>query len=45
MEHSTAMNNVYERFFGPVKPARTTVAVAALPLGSLVEIEATAVCV
>jgi 2-iminobutanoate/2-iminopropanoate deaminase len=45
MEHFAAMNNAYERFFGPVRPARTTVAVAALPLGSLVEIEATAVCV
>jgi 2-iminobutanoate/2-iminopropanoate deaminase len=45
MEHFAAMNSVYERFFGPVKPARTTVAVSALPLGSLVEIEARAVCV
>jgi 2-iminobutanoate/2-iminopropanoate deaminase len=43
IEHFAAMNSVYERFFGPLKPARTTVAVAGLPLGSLVEIEATAV--
>jgi len=38
-----AMNEVYAEFFGEVKPARTTVAVAALPLpGAKVEIDAVA---
>jgi 2-iminobutanoate/2-iminopropanoate deaminase len=34
-----AMNAVYGHFFEAPYPARTTVAVAALPLGALVEIE------
>jgi 2-iminobutanoate/2-iminopropanoate deaminase len=33
------MNEVYGRFFGGHRPARSTVAVAALPRGALVEIE------
>jgi 2-iminobutanoate/2-iminopropanoate deaminase len=33
------MNDVYARHFAPPYPARTTVAVAALPLGAQVEIE------
>lgn len=33
------MNDVYARHFSPPYPARTTVAVAALPLGAQVEIE------
>jgi 2-iminobutanoate/2-iminopropanoate deaminase len=33
------MNAVYARWFEPPYPARTTVAVAALPLGALVEID------
>jgi 2-iminobutanoate/2-iminopropanoate deaminase len=38
-----AMNEVYAEFFGDAKPARTTVAVAALPLaGAKVEIDAVA---
>jgi 2-iminobutanoate/2-iminopropanoate deaminase len=38
-----AMNEVYAEFFGTAKPARTTVAVAALPLpGARVEIDAVA---
>jgi 2-iminobutanoate/2-iminopropanoate deaminase len=35
----TAMNEVYGRVFGNHKPARSTVAVAALPRGARVEIE------
>ena len=35
-----AMNEVYGRFFGKKPPARSTVQVAALPLGAKVEIEA-----
>ncbi len=38
-----AMNEVYATFFGPVPPARSTIAVAGLPLGARVEIEAIAV--
>jgi 2-iminobutanoate/2-iminopropanoate deaminase len=33
------MNEVYGRFFGNHRPARSTVAVAGLPRGALVEIE------
>jgi 2-iminobutanoate/2-iminopropanoate deaminase len=35
----TAMNEVYGRVFGGHRPARSTVAVAALPRGARVEIE------
>jgi 2-iminobutanoate/2-iminopropanoate deaminase len=35
----TAMNEVYGRAFGTHRPARSTVAVAALPRGARVEIE------
>ncbi len=38
-----AMNEVYATFFGSVPPARSTIAVAGLPLGARVEIEAIAV--
>ena len=38
-----AMNAVYAEFFPSDPPARSTVEVAALPLGALVEIEAIAV--
>ena len=34
------MNSIYAEFFGENPPARSTVAVAALPKGGLVEIEA-----
>jgi 2-iminobutanoate/2-iminopropanoate deaminase len=37
-----AMNEVYAKFFGAEPPARSTVAVAGLPLGARVEIEAVA---
>ena len=37
-----AMNEVYAQHFGGQPPARSTVAVAGLPLGALVEIEAVA---
>lgn len=37
-----AMNEVYARFFADVPPARSTIGVAALPRGALVEIEAIA---
>ena len=38
-----AMNEVYARAFGEHRPARSTVAVAALPRGAQVEIDAVAV--
>ena len=34
-----AMNGIYARYFGQPFPARTTIAVAALPLGGCVEID------
>ncbi len=37
------MNRVYAEFFADHPPARSTVQVAALPLGALVEIEAVAI--
>ncbi|OII12475.1 Rid family detoxifying hydrolase [Curtobacterium sp. MCBA15_008] len=39
MDDFTAMNTVYAANFTPPYPARTTVAVAGLPLGARVEIE------
>ncbi|HEX3370751.1 MAG TPA: RidA family protein [Candidatus Cybelea sp.] len=39
MKDFAAVNVVYERYFGASKPARSTVAVAALPRGARVEIE------
>ena len=39
MSDYTAMNEVYSTVFTAPYPARTTVAVAALPLGARVEIE------
>lgn len=43
MADFTAVNAVYTEFFGDHKPARSCIAVAALPLGATVEIEAVAV--
>jgi 2-iminobutanoate/2-iminopropanoate deaminase len=42
MADFAAMNEVYARAFGDHRPARSTVAVAALPRGARVEIEAVA---
>ncbi|MBM3152194.1 MAG: RidA family protein [Chloroflexi bacterium] len=42
MEDFTSMNAVYAEFFTGEAPARSTVAVAGLPKGGLVEIEAIA---
>ena len=39
MKDFSTVNEVYGRFFGPNYPARSTIAVAALPLQALVEIE------
>jgi 2-iminobutanoate/2-iminopropanoate deaminase len=39
MKDFPAVNGVYERYFGANKPARSTVAVAALPRGARVEID------
>lgn len=44
MADFAAVNQVYGQFFNNSKPARSTVAVAALPRGAKVEIEAVAVC-
>ena len=40
MADFAAMNAVYAQAFGEHRPARATVAVAALPLGAAVEVEA-----
>lgn len=42
MDDFSKMNAIYAEFFGENPPARSTVAVAALPKGGLVEIEAIA---
>lgn len=42
MDDFAAVNEVYARHFSPPYPARSTVAVKALPKGALVEIEAIA---
>ncbi|HKQ51683.1 MAG TPA: RidA family protein [Pyrinomonadaceae bacterium] len=42
MDDFAAMNEVYGRFFKTAPPARTTVAVARLPIGAIVVIEAVA---
>ena len=42
MNDFAAVNPVYGSFFGAVPPARSTIAVAALPLGARIEIEAIA---
>jgi 2-iminobutanoate/2-iminopropanoate deaminase len=39
MDDFGPMNEVYSRQFSPPYPARTTIAVAALPLGARIEIE------
>lgn len=43
MDDFPAMNEVYARSFGDHRPARSTIAVAALPRAARVEIEAVAV--
>ncbi len=42
MSNFTAMNEIYATYFGDERPARSTVAVAELPKGAQVEIEAIA---
>jgi 2-iminobutanoate/2-iminopropanoate deaminase len=42
MSDFAAVNDVYAKYFGATRPARSTVAVAALPRGARVEIEAIA---
>jgi 2-iminobutanoate/2-iminopropanoate deaminase len=42
MNDFAAVNDVYARYFGESKPARSTVAVAGLPRGARVEIDAIA---
>lgn len=44
MADFAAMNAVYAEYFGADPPARSTVAVAGLPLGARVEVEAVARC-
>lgn len=44
MDDFPAMNEVYAEFFGAAPPARATVAVAGLPRGARVEVDAVAAC-
>jgi 2-iminobutanoate/2-iminopropanoate deaminase len=44
MADFTKMNAIYAEFFTQNPPARSTVAVAGLPIGASVEIEAVALC-
>jgi 2-iminobutanoate/2-iminopropanoate deaminase len=39
MSDFSAMNGIYAKYFSPPFPARTTIAVASLPLGACVEID------
>lgn len=39
LQDFSVVNGIYAQAFGPHKPARSTVQVAALPLGALIEIE------
>jgi 2-iminobutanoate/2-iminopropanoate deaminase len=43
MSDFAAVNAVYDKYFGSAKPARSTVAVAALPKGARIEIDCIAV--
>lgn len=43
MDNFAGMNAVYERHFGDHRPARSTIAVRALPRNAIVEIEAVAI--
>lgn len=44
LDDFAAFNTVYARHFGDAKPARSTVQVAKLPAGALVEVECVAEC-
>lgn len=44
MDDFAKVNQIYGQYFNDSKPARSTVAVAALPRGARVEIEAVAAC-
>ncbi len=39
MNHFSDLNKVYEKYMGQAKPSRSTIAVAGLPRGALVEID------
>jgi len=44
LNHFSRMNQVYEKYFSKIKPARACVQVAALPKGAKIEIDAIASC-
>jgi 2-iminobutanoate/2-iminopropanoate deaminase len=43
LAHFPTVNEVYGKWLGDARPARSTVQVSALPRGAMVEIDATAV--
>jgi len=42
--HFQAMNRIFAEYLGSYRPARSTVGVAALPMGALVEMDMIALC-
>ena len=42
--HFQAMNRIFAEYMDPYRPARSTVGVAALPMGALVEMDMIALC-
>ena len=42
--HFQAMNRIFAEYLDPTRPARSTVGVAALPMGALVEMDMIALC-
>lgn len=44
LDDFAAFNGIYGQYFGETKPARSTVQVAKLPAGALVEVECVAEC-
>ncbi|MGH7363833.1 MAG: Rid family detoxifying hydrolase, partial [Candidatus Methylomirabilales bacterium] len=42
--HFQAMNRIFAEYLDPYRPARSTVGVAALPMGALVEMDMIALC-
>ena len=43
LQNFAAVNEIYASVFGPDFPARSCVEISALPMGALIEIEATAI--
>lgn len=44
LSHFPVMNRIFAEYLDPARPARSTVGVAALPMGALVEMDMIALC-